>query len=515
MIRFLRHITRKKFLINFSISVLVLGLSLIVYFYAGSYWAPRQRLTGDEPHYLIITQSMVADHDLDLTNNYAQKDYQAWNYVGETMDPHVSINSQNGKQYSFHNPGWPLVLYYPYKWWGFPGARGTAIVIGALLALNIFLLIKKITRKSGAAWLVFLATAFSVPFVIYATQLYNEMLAALLICFAVLALYTRLPNFFSQFFSIAAISFLPWVHVKYIWVSLFLFLIWLFINLFSNRSVGGYFRETPVEERSGKAETGHEALRKRRVGWLGRLRAKVSPHASFPLLLSLLYLASGALLSYLFHRWYGSYLPNAQYPAGLTLIQTNQIGAGTLGLLLDRHFGLLPYAPIYVFSLAGLIYAFIKDRLLGILLSGAFLTVFLQHAASTNLLGWAPEGRFWVAILPMLAVSLGLIYPLMRTWNKVIFYMAASWGWIAGYFLIRHPDLNYAVSEPKYLAAISSKLIDFTRFFPHIITMDQPPVIRQTNLIIIWGTIILVLTVLTLVFRARELKTKSRSSNPK
>ncbi|MDP3981489.1 MAG: hypothetical protein Q8Q33_08770, partial [Chlamydiota bacterium] len=34
--------------------------------------------SGDEPHYLIITQSLIQDQDLDLKNNYQNKDYKAY-----------------------------------------------------------------------------------------------------------------------------------------------------------------------------------------------------------------------------------------------------------------------------------------------------------------------------------------------------------------------------------------------------------------------------------------------------
>src|SRR5919201_4441008 len=35
----------------------------------------RATPTGDEPHYLIMTQSLLRDGDFDLRNNYEQKDY--------------------------------------------------------------------------------------------------------------------------------------------------------------------------------------------------------------------------------------------------------------------------------------------------------------------------------------------------------------------------------------------------------------------------------------------------------
>ncbi|MGA2667105.1 MAG: hypothetical protein ABSE91_03430 [Patescibacteria group bacterium] len=499
----------KQFIFNLVMGAVVLALSFYIYHLAGNYWMPRQRPTGDEPHYLIIAESLIKDHDLDLKNNYAQKDYQAWGYAGITLDAHVSVNSQNGHQYSVHNIGWPLIFVFPFSRWGVAGARAVSEIIGALLALNIFLFIKKITGQTKIAWIVFAATAFSIPFITYSVQLFSEISAALLICYAVRVLWERLPNFLSQFLSIAAISYLPWIHVKYLWISLFLFLVWLYLNLFRKRASEDAPNEVP---QSTLTRTQFESRLAKATKSEGRPRGskKQRPVLSFnvsPILfLSLLYLFSGALMAYFFKVWYGSYLPNAQYPAGMALVQPNQLGTGTLGLLLDSHFGLFPYAPIYIFGLAGLIAAFIRDRFLGILLTISFLAVFLQHAGSTFLIGWAPTGRFIVTISPMLTVSLGVLYPLMKTWNKVIFFFAAGWGIMSGYFLIIHPGLNYSTSEPKYLEAISSKLIDFTHFFPKIIDLDRAPatVINDWPLVLIWLGAIALLTTATLVFRTKN-----------
>jgi len=43
---------------------------------------------SDEPHYLIIMQSLTQDHDLDLTNNYASEAYREF-YPDELRERHV------------------------------------------------------------------------------------------------------------------------------------------------------------------------------------------------------------------------------------------------------------------------------------------------------------------------------------------------------------------------------------------------------------------------------------------
>jgi len=43
---------------------------------------------SDEPHYLIIMQSLTQDHDLDLTNNYASEAYREF-IPDELRERHV------------------------------------------------------------------------------------------------------------------------------------------------------------------------------------------------------------------------------------------------------------------------------------------------------------------------------------------------------------------------------------------------------------------------------------------
>src|SRR5258708_5691645 len=64
---------------------------------------------GDEPHYLVITQSLLYDHDLKIENNHARGDYRA--YFPGDLAPHVGARGRNGAVYSIHSPGVPeLVL---------------------------------------------------------------------------------------------------------------------------------------------------------------------------------------------------------------------------------------------------------------------------------------------------------------------------------------------------------------------------------------------------------------------
>src|SRR5262249_6026763 len=65
--------------------------------------------TGDEPHYLMIAESLVADHDLDLENNSANNSAHWFGADGLTADLHVRRNV-DGALWSGHDIGLPLLI---------------------------------------------------------------------------------------------------------------------------------------------------------------------------------------------------------------------------------------------------------------------------------------------------------------------------------------------------------------------------------------------------------------------
>jgi hypothetical protein len=64
-------------------------------------WSIGGRLPGgDEPHYLVITQSLLRDGDLRIENNHTQGDYAE--YFGGTLRPDFINRGQDGEIYSIH-----------------------------------------------------------------------------------------------------------------------------------------------------------------------------------------------------------------------------------------------------------------------------------------------------------------------------------------------------------------------------------------------------------------------------
>ena len=63
---------------------------------------------GDEPHYLIIAQSLWRDGDLRIENNHQRGDYRE--YFGGELRPDYLKRGADGQIYSIHLPGVPAVI---------------------------------------------------------------------------------------------------------------------------------------------------------------------------------------------------------------------------------------------------------------------------------------------------------------------------------------------------------------------------------------------------------------------
>lgn len=174
----------QNLLVKHWVVLVIFLVSFSLYFWAGLTWQPKQRPTGDEPHYLIITQSIIEDHDLDLKNNYDDKTYKTFGYWNENLDKHISPRSTSGKEYSIHNIGWPIIMVPGFYFGGRTGVMITVELLAALLSVNIFLLIKKVLRNAKTSIIPWAAVAFSAPIVTYAFQSFSEIAAALLIIYA-------------------------------------------------------------------------------------------------------------------------------------------------------------------------------------------------------------------------------------------------------------------------------------------------------------------------------------------
>jgi 4-amino-4-deoxy-L-arabinose transferase-like glycosyltransferase len=132
---------------------------------------------GDEPHYLMITQSLLRDGDLSVANNYRLKQYSPF-YQSPISVPHV-IKAQ-GRYVSTH-PAFLSMVVLPGFWlFGYRGAAFTMILLTSMAALFTFLLADRFVDRAAAAAAV-LFMFLSYPLLFYGRLIYPETAALFLV----------------------------------------------------------------------------------------------------------------------------------------------------------------------------------------------------------------------------------------------------------------------------------------------------------------------------------------------
>jgi len=230
--RFFGWPRRRRLVVLFAAAVLVFNIGSVLMFLNGATFG------GDEPHYLMITQSLLADGDVDLANNYAAGDQERFLQEGATIAPHVLAGRKPGGQYSFHSPGTAVVLLPFYALGGLFGKAGIILFVrfglslfGALFGLQVYLYALRKFGKDRVALLLWLLISFTAPVFFYAIHVYPEIIVSLG-AFAAFRIFR-----FSEKISRPAlaglgllISSFVWFHaLKYffILVPLFLYGIWV------------------------------------------------------------------------------------------------------------------------------------------------------------------------------------------------------------------------------------------------------------------------------------------------
>ena len=137
----------------------------------------RTPIDGDEPHYLLVTESIVRDFDLDLANQYREL------ATSETGRPDLKPYpgdpvGNHGEQYSRHEPFLPLLMVPGYVLFGLHGALATIALFGIFLVRSTVRWMEDEGIGDGAIRAVFPFFAFAPPVLFYATRIWPEVPAA-------------------------------------------------------------------------------------------------------------------------------------------------------------------------------------------------------------------------------------------------------------------------------------------------------------------------------------------------
>ena len=270
--------------------------------------------SGDEPHYLVIAQSLWRDGDLKIENNHRRGDYRE--YYESDLAPHYLRRGSDQEIYSIHPIGIAVLLAPVYAAGGY-GAVIAGLILMAALALAIAWRWSVATLNApGAATFAWASIALTAPFLLNSFTVYPEIGAALCVIFAFVWTLPRAdvrPGLARWIVAGAVIAALPWLSTKYAPMSAALLLVAIF-----------RIREPAALFRNAKA-------------WV---------------MVAIYALSLTAWFAF-FYTYWGTPLPMAPYGS---MVQTSpwNLRAGAPGLLFDQEYGIVALAPVYILAFTGL-----------------------------------------------------------------------------------------------------------------------------------------------------------------
>jgi hypothetical protein len=343
------------------------ALPLVVYL-AVLPWAEAHRPPdGDEPYNLLLVQSLAADFDTDLANQYAEG---AWRgFSPRPIEPQPGDpRGAHGEIWSRHNALLPLLLVPAWKLGGLAGVEIEMAAMAALLAGFVASLLRRhFPDRPDAVFRAWALAAFAPPLLLYSAQVWIEVPAALAATVALDRLAALERRSSRRDFAILALALvaLPLLKLRLGLVAIAV---------------------AALAARPGR-------LSRRVVVGLGAALA----------------LALGALAAWNFAR-FGN--PLKIYGAGeLSLIRQSPAGFGLafLGLFFDSAFGLVAASPVWLLLVPAVGRAFADPRAPRWTLAAGlpYLTMVLSRHEWYG--GWSPPFRYGVVLLPFLALAIATL----------------------------------------------------------------------------------------------------------
>ena len=172
-------------------------------------------LTGDEPHYLVMADSLISDFTLDLRGSYARESRTGRIY-GAPLNSHVVI--VNHRWGPYHAPGLSILLAFPFLLGDATGAKLALCLLAGLLPLTLFDWLRRLMPVFPAAWLTAGLTV-SLPIVFGSSQIYPDLPAGVVAMALTLWLLQRsrddlASGAWASYWLVSGL--LPWLNVKFL-----------------------------------------------------------------------------------------------------------------------------------------------------------------------------------------------------------------------------------------------------------------------------------------------------------
>lgn len=447
----------------FLLPVLFVALS------AGAFWTGETRMrgagfTGDSPQYVLIADALALDHSLNLKPAIMREDHINW--IEEPVGGHGETVSLT-EHYSKYKSGYSVAItpFVAMGWLTGGDFRRWAIfgtlMFGLAMTWHLFrLLHNDLGLRPSAAAMGVTGVALSFPMLAYGTQVYPEMLAALMVTIGLR--YLALGEKSGPWDAVgmgAAMGLLMFLHDRF--------------GFFGLPAIAAYF-------------------------WLTRKSA----WRIWPVFLGVLSLMAVINVLDLYIRHFDIIPRAGQY--GRAGQYWNPLGVyiGWIGGMLDKGHGALIYAPMLLMAPAALIFA-TRSRpwpawpLLALMAIPYFLVLgFDEWWAGTS----PPGGRYIIAYYPALAVFMGIL------WNS----RPAAWVYWLFFWMV---GVGLAITRNFYTYAQEYYLVHQCYLDRRLLTLDPSRIYFDFTLdtdlaakTTAWLVVVAALTAMWLKWRDREIE---------
>lgn len=360
---------------------LFLLLSVVYCFSIGIRASRGASITGDEPFYLLTTQSLIQDGDLVLNSQYENRTYEEFFDHPDGLW-RQSVPTEDGRLLSPHNPGLSVLVIPGFVLGGLLGVQVQLLVIAAATMALAFLLAARLTGMPVVSWLATLGVGLTAIAFIHSTEVYPEFPAALTLVSTLLIITWRKElTPIDGVLLIALLSAMCWLGVKYVPLAAI-------------------------------------------VGGIALLRSGAKTRVTLLALAGL----SGFFFIWFHLKTYGALTPYnvGSVYWGMTTIETLSHHVGfedriyrLWGLFVDRRFGIARWAPLLLVVIPGVVLlgrnsGYVHRTVPGLIVVQILIATFV----ATTMMGYWFPGRTLVTVLPLFVVPLTLVVAMLPAWGR-------------------------------------------------------------------------------------------------
>lgn len=338
-------------------------------------------ITGDEPFYLLTTQSLLSEGDFDLRNQYENRSYKSFFDHPDGLWQQ-SVPRPDGRLLSPHNPGLSVLLIPGFALSGLTGAQVQLLLMAAATMSLTFVLADRLTGRRTVSWAVSLGVGLTATAFIYSSEIYPEFPAALALVLSLLLVTRPGEHTIADGLLLAALlTIMCWLGVKYAPLVLL---------------VSGYF-----------------LLKANRQGRIILLTAGA---------------ASGG-----FFAWFHLHLFGGLTPYGVNAVyagwNTAEILGGHIelgeryyrlwGLLIDRRFGIGRWGPLLLAAIPGMALLAAAGSAHRLALGLILLQLVIATFVAITMTGWWFPGRTLLTVLPLFVLPIVLMVVRVPLWGRI------------------------------------------------------------------------------------------------